>query len=299
MIPSNGSQESWPALPLEEWEDTYHTLHMWLQIAGKIRTQLTPKQSHWWNSTLYLSARGLTTSPMPYESGAFEIEFDFIGHAVAIRTAAGRENRIALVPKPVSAFYFELMAALRSDGIAVSINSTPQEVPEPIPFDQDDTHRSYDAEYVHRLWRILLSAKFVIDAFRARFLGKVSPVHFFWGSFDLACTRFSGRKAPPRPGVISAEAYSHECSSLGWWPGSGDIKGSAFYSYTYPEPGGFANATVLPAQASYQPQLHEFVLMYDDVRASATPHVELMNFCQSTYEAGATLAGWDRSALER
>ena len=299
MVPSIQDGLSWPALPLEEWKDTYHTLHMWLQIAGKIRTQLTPRQNHWWNSTLYLSARGLTTSPMPYEKGAFEIEFDFIAHAVAIRTAAGRENRIALVPKPVSAFYSELIAGLRSEGIAVSINSTPQEVPEPIPFDQDDTHRSYDAESAQRLWRILLSTTFVIDAFRARFVGKVSPVHFFWGAFDLACTRFSGRTAPPRPGVISAEAYSHECSSVGWWPGSGDINGPAFYSYTYPEPDGFATATVLPAQAFYHPQLHEFVLMYDDVRASATPHVELMNFCQSTYEAGATLAAWDRPALER
>ncbi|HEV7803227.1 MAG TPA: DUF5996 family protein [Burkholderiales bacterium] len=290
---------AWPALPLDAWAETYHTLHMWLQIVGKIRLGLTPLLNHWWNSTLYVTSRGLTTSPIPWGGGAFELRFDFIAHRLELLTSSGRVKELALRAQPVCAFYAELMSALESEGIALTINTKPQEVADPIRFEDDDVHRSYDPEYVHRMWRILLSTKQVFEEFRARFIGKASPVHFFWGSLDLAYTRFSGRRAPPRNGVISAEAYSHECSSVGWWPGSGDVTGPAFYSYTVPEPAGFAASRVLPARAFYQPTLHEFVLMYDDVRVAAAPAQDLLAFCQSAYSAGAELAGWDRKSLER
>ena len=291
--------DEWPALPLDEWSDTYHTLHMWLQIVGKIRVGLTPRQNHWWNSALYVTATGLTTSPMPCAGGAFGIDLDFNTHALEIRTSAGRVTRVALVAKPVCVFYRELMSALHAEGIAVEINTRPQEVPEPIAFEDDDVHRRYDPEYAHRLWRILLSTKLVLDEVRARFVGKVSPVHFFWGSFDLACTRFSGERAPPRNGVISSEAYSHACSSVGWWPGSGDVKGPAFYAYAFPEPEGYPHAAVLPETAFYHTQLHEFVLTYDEVRRAESPRAQILDFAQSTYAAGADLAHWDRAALER
>jgi hypothetical protein len=292
-------RDPWPALPLEAWADTYHTLHMWLQIIGKVRTQLTVKQNHWWNSALYVTARGLTTSVIPWDRGAFEIDVDFIAHSLHIRTSVGRAQRLALAAKPVCAFYAELMEALRDEGIAIEINTKPQEVADPIPFERDDVHAHYDPEYANRMWRILLSTTIVLQAFRARFVGKSSPVHFFWGSFDLACTRFSGRMGPARGGVISGEAYSHQCSSVGWWPGSGDVKGPAFYAYAYPEPAGYQKARVLPERAFYHPQLHEYVLMYDDVRETHDPKTEVLEFAQSTYVAGADLAGWDRVALER
>jgi len=291
--------EAWPALPLSEWEDTYHTLHLWTQIVGKVRMELTPRENHWWNTALYVNARGLTTSPIAYEGGAFELEFDFINHRLQLRISNGHKDQVALAPQPVAAFYRKTLAMLESAGIRVQINPKPQEVPNPIPLDQDETHASYDPEYANRWWRILLSCDGVFREFRARFLGKSSPVHFFWGSFDLCTTRFSGRRAPPRKGIITSEAYSHECSSLGWWPGGGEIKGPAFYAYMAPEPAGYATRPSLPAGASYQEAIHEFLLGYEEVRRAKSPRAEILAFAQATYAAGAELAGWDRAALER
>jgi hypothetical protein len=293
------ADQTWPALPLEEWVDTYHTLHMWTQIVGKVRLQLTPKENHWWNSSLYVNSRGLTTSLIPYDKSGFEIQFDFEDHRLEIQTATGDARAFKLEPQPVKAFYQELMSALESLAISVHINTRPQEVPDPIPFELDEVHASYQPEYANRCWRILLSTKRVLDQFRARFLGKASPVHFFWGSFDLAYTRFCGRRAPARKGVISSEAYSHECSSAGWWPGGGDVKGPAFYAYTVPEPPGYSSQRIRPNAAFHNPQLHEFMLMYDDLRRSPSPDADLLEFFQSAYEAGAGPAGWDRAALER
>jgi Family of unknown function (DUF5996) len=298
----NMVEQDWPALPLEQWEATYRTLHMWTQIVGKIRLALTPLENHWWNTALYVNTRGLTTSPIPYRGGAFEIQFDFVHHRLELRKSVGTsggEYALALSPKSVAAFYRELLLLLREVGIDVRINPKPQEVPNPIPLDQDDTHASYDPEYANRLWRILLSTEVVLQEFRARFIGKSSPVHFFWGSFDLCCTRFSGRRAPPRKGIITSEAYSHECISIGWWPGGGDVAGPAFYAYTAPEPPGCGEQPVRPTSALYQSKLREFLLMYDDVRRATSPRDEILEFAQSTYDAGANLAGWDRGALER
>jgi hypothetical protein len=272
---------------------------MWAQIVGKIRLGLTPLQNHWWNVALYVNARGLTTSAIPYQGRAFEIQFDFIHHRLEIRTSDGRESALALSPKSVAAFYREIFSTLHQAGIDVHINPKPQEIPNPIPLDTDETHASYNPEYANRLWRILLSTEIVFQEFRARFIGKSSPVHFFWGSFDLCCTRFSGRRAPPRKGIITSEAYSHECSSVGWWPGGGDMKGPAFYAYTAPEPAGCGDQPVRPLGAVYPSTLREFVLMYDDVRRAVSPPAEILEFAQSTYEAGANLAGWDRKSLER
>ncbi|MFZ0798188.1 MAG: DUF5996 family protein [Terriglobales bacterium] len=294
----NVAEQDWPALPLEEWEATYRTLHMWTQIVGKIRLALTPLENHFWNVALYVSPRGLTTAPIPYRGSTFEIQFDFVNHRLELRTSDG-DRALALAPKSVAAFYRELFALLRGVGIEVQINPKPQEVPNPIPLDQDDTHASYDPEYANRLWRILRSTDIVLQEFRARFIGKASPVHFFWGSFDLCCTRFSGRRAPPRKGIITSESYSHECSSVGWWPGGRDLAGPAFYAYTAPEPAGLSEQRVRPPAAFYHNQLHEFVLMYDEVRRSTSPRAEILAFAQSAYEAGANLAGWDRAALER
>jgi hypothetical protein len=293
------AERDWPALPLEEWEETYHTLHMWTQIVGKIRLGLAPLQNHWWNVALYVNTRGLTTSPIPYQGRAFEIQFDFVHHRLELRTSDGGERALALSPKSVAAFYRELLSTLRQAGIDVQINPKPQEIANPIPLDRDETHASYDPEYANRLWRILLSTDLVFQEFRARFIGKSSPVHFFWGSFDLCCTRFSGRRAPPRKGIITSEAYSHECSSVGWWPGGGDVKGPAFYAYTAPEPAGYGDQRVRPQSAVYPSKLREFVLMYDEVRRATSPRDEILEFAQSTYEAGANLAGWDRKSLER
>ncbi len=295
----SSSVELWPALPLEEWEDTYHTLHMWTQIVGKVRLGLAPLQNHWWNAALYVNTRGLTTSPIPYQGDAFEIQFDFIEHRLEIRTPGGKLQSLALAPKPVATFYQEFLVALRATGIEIAIDPKPQEVPEAIQFDQDETHRSYDREYANRFWRILLSTSIVFEEFRARFMGKASPVHFFWGSFDLAYTRFSGRIAPARKGIITSEAYSHECNSVGWWPGGGDVKGPAFYAYTAPAPPGYGTQGVRPNDAFYHAQLGEFILMYDDVRQAKSPGDEILRFAQSAYEAGANLAQWDRKSLER
>ncbi len=291
--------EPWPALPLEAWEDTYRTLHMWLQIAGKIRMEFAPPQNHWWNTALYVTTRGLTTSPIPYDSRAFQINFDFIEHTLVIQTSDGGSRAVRLAPKSVAEFYSEVVSSLRAEGIEVSINTKPQEVPDPIPFDQDETHRSYDSEYANRFWRILLSTHSVLQGFRAEFLGKSSPVHFFWGSCDLACTRFSGRPAPPRKGVITSEAYSQECSSVGWWPGGGAVKGPAFYAYMAPEPPRYGEQRAEPDNAFYNQQLREFLLMYDDVRSTTSPSTEILEFARTTYQAGADLAGWNRAALEK
>ena len=293
-------QTAWPPLPLEEWEDTRATVHMWTQVVGKIRLAQTPLINHWWNVPLYISARGLTTSAMPYEDRLFEIEFDFLDHQLIIKCNDGATETIALAPKSVATFYQETMTALHKLGITIKIWRMPVEIPNPIPFDEDTQHSSYDPTYVNRFWRILSSSEKVLTEFRARFLGKCSPVHFFWGSFDLAVTRFSGRPAPARPGAdsITREAYSHEAISHGFWPGHGYGK-PAFYSYTAPAPAGLSEAKVKPSQAFYSPDLGEFLLHYDDVREAENPERVLMEFCESTYDAGANLAQWDRAALER
>lgn len=293
--------EAWPNLPLAEWKDTYATLHMWSQVIGKIRLAQSPEVNHWWHVPLYLTARGLTTSPMPYGDGFFEIDFDFIDHRLPIRTSDGREKVIELVPRSVAAFYHEVMAALRSLGMEINIWAMPVEVPDPIPFTEDEQHASYDADQAGRFWRALSQADKVFKDFRGRFIGKCSPVHFFWGSFDLAVTRFSGRPAPEREGAdpITREAYSHEVISHGFWPGGGAVTGAAFYSYTAPEPAGLSEQPVRPAEAFYSHELKEFLLMYDDVRKADSPESALMDFLQSTYEAGANLANWERAALER
>jgi hypothetical protein len=293
-------EESWPALPLAEWQDTYATLHMWTQIVGKVRLALSPHVNHWWEVPLYVNARGLTSSPIPYGAETFEVQFDFIDHKLEVLTDGGQTRTLPLVPLSVAAFYDEFMHLLHSLGIEVKIWPMPVEIPSPIRFDEDRVHKSYEAEYAHRFWRILLTVDSIFKEFRARFIGKASPVHFFWGSFDLAVSRFSGRRAPPRPGAdrMTQEAYSHEVSSAGFWPGGGDVRGAAFYSYIVPEPAGFSQSPVRPQNATYHPGLHEFILMYDHVRTSFSPREELLDFLQSTYESGATLANWDRAALE-
>jgi len=293
--------DAWPALPLSAWQDTCETLHMWTQIVGKIRKTLTPLVNHWWNVTLYVTARGLTTSPIPYGAGTFEINFDFIDHKLDIFTSDGLAKQIALAPKSVAQFYHELMESLHALGIDVKIHATPDEVPNPIPFAEDVTHKSYDPEYAHKFWRILVTVDEAFKEFRAPFIGKCSPVHFYWGSFDLAATRFSGRRAPERPGAdpITREAYSHEVISVGFWPGGGEIKGPAFYAYAAPEPPGFKTARVQPQAAFYHNGMSEFFLMYDDVRRTESPKTTLLEFLESTYAAAADLAKWDRAALER
>ncbi|HEY1497880.1 MAG TPA: DUF5996 family protein [Candidatus Solibacter sp.] len=287
----------WPALPLDAWQDTYSTLQLWTQIVGKVRMTLSPPLNHWWHATLYVNARGLTTSAIPYGGGTFEIQFDFIEHVLEIRTSDGAIRTLPLQPMAVADFYRSVMCQLHSLGITVAIQTRPQELANKTPFDQDVEHRSYDREYAHRFWRILISTENVMEEFRGRFIGKQSPVHFFWGSFDLACTRFSGRTAPPRAGVISGPAYSHEVISAGFWPGAG-FSGPAYYAYAVPKPDGLERERVRPAAAGWNAQLGEFILMYDDVRSAASPRDALLDFLQSTYEAGARLAGWDRAALE-
>ena len=293
--------ERWPALPLDSWKDTYATLHMWTQIVGKVRLALTPLVNHWWNVPLYVTARGLTTSPIPYRNAAFELWFDFISHQLVLELSDGSQKTLPLVSRSVAEFYQEFMRMLQSFGIDVKIWRMPVEIPDPIPFDEDRVHASYDPEAAQRFWRILLTVHRVFYDFRSRFVGKDSPVHFFWGSFDLAVSRFSGRRAPERPGAnrITREAYSHEVSSVGFWPGSAHITGAAFYSYSAPEPPRFREAQVLPETARYDSQLGEFILMYDEVRNMVSPSAALLDFCQSTYEAAAILANWDRNALER
>jgi hypothetical protein len=274
---------------------------MWAQIVGKVRLKLSPLVNHWWNVPFYITARGMTTSAMPYEQRDVEVEFDFIEHKLDIETSDGRVVKLALKPQSVAEFYDKFMAALRELGVGVQIWTRPVEIPDPIPFEKDNTHAAYDPEAAHKFWQMLVWVDQIFKEFRGGFQGKASPVHFFWGSFDLAVTRFSGRVAPPRPGAdsITLEAYSHEVSSAGFWPGGGEIKGPAFYSYAAPEPAGFAERRVGPQAAFYHPQMKEFLLMYDDVRAAASPKAALMEFLQSTYDAAADLAKWDRKALER
>jgi hypothetical protein len=302
-VAKNSSEqgEAWPALPLDEWKETCATLHMWTQVVGKIRLAQTPLVNHWWNVPLYVTSRGLSTSAMPYETRAFEMEFDFIDHQLSVTCSDGTTKSIALVPRSVAEFYGEVMKTLGELGLEVKIWTTPVEIPDPIPFEKDEVHASYDAEYANRFWRILVQASRVLDEFRARFTGKCSPVHFFWGSFDLAVTRFSGRRAPEREGAdaITREAYSHEVISHGLWPGGGAITSPAFYAYAAPEPAGLKEARIAPTAAFYSKEMSEFLLMYDDIRREESPGALLMQFLQSTYEAGATLANWDRAALER
>ena len=296
---------AWPALPFAEWQDTAVTLHMWTQIVGKIRLTWTPWTNHSWHVTLYLTARGLTTSPIPHPAGIFEIRFDFIDHQLRILKSDGAVKVIELRPKSVADFYREVMAGLSELQIDTTINTTPNEVEPAIPFQQDDKHRSYDPEYANRFWRALAQSDRVFKEFRSRFCGKCSPVHFFWGSFDLAVTRFSGRSAPPHPGgvphlpdAVTREAYSQEVSSLGFWPGNASAPTPIFYSYAYPEPQGFAEVNVQPSSASYNTTMREFVLPYEAVRTARSPDETLLEFAQSTYDAASMLGKWDRAALE-
>ncbi len=293
--------ECWPPLRLNAWKDTCATLHLWTQMVGKVRLNLTPLVNHWWNVPLYVTARGLSTSRIPYGERSFELWFDFISHRLVLDTSDGVVKALPLAPCSVADFYQEFRNLLRSAGIEVKIWRMPVEIPNPIPFNQDRVHASYDRGPVERFWRILLSVDSVFNRFRSGFIGKSSPVHFFWGSFDLAVSRFSGQRAPERPGAdaVTREAYSHEVSSVGFWPGSGDIEDAAFYSYTVPEPPGFKEARPRPDPAFYHKQLGEFILMYEDVRKARSPSSALLDFCQSTYEAGASLGNWDRAALER
>ncbi|HEY3052094.1 MAG TPA: DUF5996 family protein [Thermoanaerobaculia bacterium] len=295
--------DAWPSLHLEEWRPSYETLHLWMQIVGKIRLALTPLQNHWWNTTLYLTPRGLTTSAMPYQGGAVELRFDFIDHKLVIETSWRLVPAIDLRPQSSADLYATLMSALSESGIDVTIWPVTVEMPAAIRLDSDRDHSSYDREAVHRWWRIMLSVDTVLKEFRANFIGKSSPVHFFWGSFDLAASRFNGRRASQRrEGPLAAmmnEAYSHEVISAGFWPGSGTISDTAFYAYAAPQPDGFAQAKITPAAAYYDTNFGEFILMYEDVRRSGKQREVLLDFLQSTYEAGANLGHWDRAALER
>ena len=292
----------WPPLPFASWSATASTLHMWTQIVGKIRLALSPAVNHWWQVPLYVSARGLSTSVIPYRDRLFEMEFDFLDHNLEIRASNRITRYVPLFARPVADFYRELMAVLHAIYIDVKIWPKPVEVPNPIAFPDDTVHASYDPEAVSKFHRILMSIDAVLKEFRGAFMGKVSPVHFFWGSFDLAVTRFSGRRAPEREGAdaITREAYSHECSSAGFWPGGGGpVSEAAFYSYSAPEPQGYSLHPVRPATAFYHPELKEFILMYEDVRNASSPAGSLRDFLQSTYEAAASLGNWDREALER
>jgi hypothetical protein len=298
---------AWPALAYADWQDTCNTLHLWTQVAGKVKLALAPLSNHWWGVTLFVTARGLTTGAMPYRGRALQIDFDFCAHELVLRTSDARERRIALRPMAVADFYAAVMANLRALDIDVHIWTMPGEIEGAIPFEQDRRHKSYDAAAAQTFWRQLVQADRVFNIFRARFLGKSSPVHFFWGSFDLAVTRFSGRAAPPltsskTPNVapwVMQEAYSHECSSVGFWPGNGGFGRAAFYAYAYPEPDGFGAEKVAPQGAAYNKDIGQFLLDYDTVRSAASPDEALLAFMQSTYEAAANRGGWDRKALER
>jgi hypothetical protein len=299
------TEEAWPELPYEQWKDTYATLHLWTQIVGKVRLALTPWLNHSWHVVLYVSPRGLTTSSIPYGDRSFELEFDFLDHVLVLSTDDGAERHIGLFPRTVADFYAEVMKALTELGIEARINDMPNELPEPIRFSEDRTHAAYDPDFAARHWRLLAKIEPVLFEFRTAFIGKCSPVHFFWGSFDLAVTRFSGRRAPLHPGgvpylpdAVAREAYSHEVSSAGFWPGNAVIPYPAFYSYAYPEPSGFAQAAIRPAEAFYSKDLSEYILPYEAVRAAADPKHALMDFLVSTYEAAASLGKWDRAALE-
>jgi hypothetical protein len=301
----NGASDYWPALLFAEWKDTAITLHMWTQIVGKIRLTLSPWTNHSWHVTLYVTSRGLTTSPIPHGLSTFEIQFDFIDHQLLIDKSDGARRTLELKSQSVAEFYRTLMKTLEGLDLAVTINTTPNEIENPIPLDRDEEHQSYDSEYANRFWRVLVQSDRVFKEFRSRFCGKCSPVHFFWGSFDLAVTRFSGRPAPPHPGgvphlpdEITREAYSQEVSSLGFWPGNSVAPTPIFYSYAYPEPPGFAEAKIQSDAAFYQPKLHEFILPYDAVRTAEKPDRVLLEFAQTAYDAASRLGKWDRDALE-
>ena len=293
--------KQWPALPYQEWQETRETLHLWTQIVGKVRLALSSPVNHWWHVPFYVTARGLTTSPIPYKGGSFEVIFDFIDHTLLILTSDGTLKAMPLIPRSVAAFYREFLACLQVLEIEVTINPVPCELENPIPCDEDELHASYDHAYAHRFWRILMQTDLVLKRYRSFFLGKSSPVHFFWGSFDLALTFFSGRWTPERAGAdaITREAYSHEVISCGFWPGNATFPHAAFYSYTSPTPVGLERATIRPEAAYYSPQMGEFLLRYEDMRYASAPEQALLEFFYSTHEAEATLAGWDRQALER
>ncbi len=293
------SSTEWPSLPLREWEQTCDTVHMWTQIVGKTRMELSPRENHWWNVTLYVTPRGLTTSAIPCPHGSFDAEFDFLAHHLLLRRSDGEERHIGLFPRAVADFYAEYMAALHSMGIEVHFDLAPAEFDDPTPYDQDRHHAAYDREAVERFHRILIHADRVLKKFRARFIGKSSPVHFFWGSFDLAVSRFSGCRAPVAPDAdpVTREAYSHEVISCGFWPGDRRFPQPAFYAYASPAPAGLETQAVRPG--SWDTQMREFLLLYDDVRNANSPQDAVLDFCQSTYEAAARLAQWDRHALER
>ena len=293
--------QMWPKLSWDAWKPTAETLHMWTQIAGKTRLALTPLQNHWWNVPLYLSARGLTTSAMPCNCELLEIEFDFVSHDLRFRISSGASLSVPLRPQSVADFYAEYRRCLAALGVTIELNPMPVEISDPIPFDKDDLHHSYDPQYAHRFWRVLSSVNCLFNEFSSEFIGKKSPVHFFWGSFDLAVTRFSGRPAPPRPQAdrITREAYSHEVISAGFWPGNGGYGAAAFYCYAAPQPQGLQQAKILPASAFYDTKLSEFILKYDDVLASPSPDCAVLDFLESTYNAAADLAKWDRASLER
>lgn len=297
---------TWPELPSSAWADTLETLHMWTQVVGKVRTELSPWRNHSWSSALYVTCRGLTTSPIPYHGRTFEIEFDFVEHDLAIRANDGGRRVVPLEAKSVAVFHDEVLSTLGEMGFEVSIHPEPNEIPDAIPFSEDEVHRTYEAEHAHRLWRALVQADRVMKSFQAAFIGKASPVHFFWGGFDMAVTRFSGREAPEHPGgfpnlpdAITREAYSHEVTSCGFWPGNRENPDPIFYAYAYPTPEGFEGATVRPDAAFWLEDLGEFALPYEAVRQAASPDDELYAFFESAHGAAAELAGWDRKGLER
>jgi len=302
---STDSRNYWPSLPFAEWQGTATTLHMWTQIVGKIRLTLSPWTNHSWHVTLYVTSRGLTTSPIPYGASIFEIRFDFVDHELRVLKSDGAIRALKLGPQSVAKFYGDVMNALAEMELPVKINVIPNEIQDPIPFDEDEEHRSYDPEYANRFWHVLVQSDRVFKEFRSHFCGKDSPVHFFWGSFDLAVTRFSGRPAPPHPGgvphlpdAVTREAYSQEVSSLGFWPGNAAAPTPIFYSYAYPEPPGFTEAKVQPGAAFYESNFREFMLPYDVVRTAEKPDEVLLQFAQSTYDAASILGKWDRVALQ-
>lgn len=302
------SRDVWPELPYEAWKETCLTLQLWTQIAGKIRLRQTPWLNHSWHVVLYVSSRGLTTSPIPYAERTFQLDFDFLDHMLWISTSDGGRGRVALRPRSVADFYADLMRSLSALGIEIRINELPNEIPNAIRFSEDDVHASYDGEFAQRFWRILVQSARVLDRFRTSFIGKCSPVHFFWGSFDLAVTQFSGRPASPlpsgsgsvpnMPASVVLDAYSHEVSSAGFWPGGQGVDDPAFYSYAAPSPPGFDTAAVRPAQAFWSRDLNQYLLPYDAVRTAGEPEETLMEFLISTYEAAASAGNWDRAALE-
>ena len=301
MIDVQDKTTTWPELRFEEWRDTLERLHLWTQIVGKVRLELNPPVNHWWHVTLYVTSRGLTTSPIPYRTRTFEVQFDFVSHNLLILTSDGETKMMPLIARSVSNFYREFMDSLHALGIDVTINTLPSEIVNPIRCDEDELHAAYDPEYAHRFWRILMQTDLVMRKHRSRFLGKSSPIHFFWGSFDLALTFFSGKRAPVREGAdaMTQEAYSHEEISCGFWPGNAQYPHAAFYAYAAPAPAGLETASIRPAPAFYTKDIGEFLLNYDDMRVTDAPEETLLNFFESTYEVSAQLAHWDREALER